>query len=88
MRNIIGTGFNVGSDDGEFLTLEADLRALAEIGCDTVEIGVTSLDLIAGGRIIAEGTPEEVAGNEPIAAADGVDTARGTRKPAHSRRQC
>ena len=54
MSNIIGTGFNAGSDDGEFATLESDLRALAEIGCDTVEIGVTSLDLIAGGRIIPE----------------------------------
>jgi sugar phosphate isomerase/epimerase len=54
MGNIIGTGFNAGSDDGEFASLESDLRALAEIGCDTVEIGVTSLDLIAGGRIIPE----------------------------------
>jgi sugar phosphate isomerase/epimerase len=54
MGNIIGTGFNAGSYDGEFESLEADLRALAEIGCDTVEIGITSLDLIAGGRIIPE----------------------------------
>lgn len=54
MSHIIGTGFNAGSDDGEFATLESDLRALAEIGCDTVEIAVTSLDLIAGGRIIPE----------------------------------
>ncbi len=54
MSNIIATGFNVGSDDGEFLTLEADLRALSEMGVDTVEIGVTSLDLIAGGKIIKE----------------------------------
>lgn len=54
MGNITGTGFNVGSMDGEFETLESDLRALAEIGCDTVEIGVTSLDLIAGGRIVPE----------------------------------
>jgi sugar phosphate isomerase/epimerase len=54
MGNIIGTGFNAGSDNGEFDTLESDLRALAEIGCDTVELAVTSLDLIAGGRIILE----------------------------------
>ena len=54
MTSIIGTGFNAGSDDGEFATLESDLRALAEMGVDTVEIGVTSLDLIAGGRIIRE----------------------------------
>ena len=54
MSNLIGTGFNVGSDNGEFAQLEADMRALAEMGVDTVEIGVTSLDLIAGGRIIRE----------------------------------
>ena len=54
MSNIIATGFNVGSDDGEFASLEADLRALADMGVDTVELGVTSLDLIAGGRIIQE----------------------------------
>jgi sugar phosphate isomerase/epimerase len=54
MTHIIGTGFNVGSDDGEFATLESDLRALSEMGVDTVEIGVTSLDLIAGGKIVKE----------------------------------
>lgn len=54
MNNIIGTGFNVGSKDGEFASLEQDLRALAEIGVDTVELGITSVDLIAGGRIIKE----------------------------------
>ncbi|WHA44047.1 TIM barrel protein [Agrobacterium larrymoorei] len=54
MGNIIGTGFNAGSTDGEFASLEEDLRALAEIGVDTVELGLTSLDLIAGGRIIEE----------------------------------
>ncbi len=54
MTHIIGTGFNAGSDNGEFETLESELRALAEMGVDTVEIGVTSLDLLAGGRIIPE----------------------------------
>ncbi|WP_221178535.1 hypothetical protein, partial [Pseudomonas fluorescens] len=54
MSNLIGTGFNAGSDDGELTTLESDLHALADIGCDTVEIAVTSLDLIAGGRSIEE----------------------------------
>lgn len=54
MSNLIGTGFNAGSDDGELATLESDLRALADIGCDTVEIGITSLDIVAGGRIIEE----------------------------------
>jgi sugar phosphate isomerase/epimerase len=54
MSNIIATGFNSGSDDGELFSLEADLRRLADLGVDTVELGVTSLDLIAGGRIIPE----------------------------------
>lgn len=54
MSNIIGTGFNAGSLDGELESLEHDLRALAEIGCDTVELGLTSVDLIAGGRIVEE----------------------------------
>lgn len=54
MSNIIGTGFNVGSRDGEFASLEADMRALSDMGVDTVEIGITSLDLVAGGRIIRE----------------------------------
>jgi sugar phosphate isomerase/epimerase len=54
MGNIIGTGFNAGSKDGELFSLEEDLRALAEMGCDTVELGLTGVDLIAGGRIIPE----------------------------------
>ncbi|NTF33972.1 TIM barrel protein [Rhizobium skierniewicense] len=54
MGNIIGTGFNAGSTDGELQSLEEDLRALADIGVDTVELGLTSLDLIAGGRIVEE----------------------------------
>ncbi len=54
MSIITGVGFNAGSDDGAFATLESDLRALAEIGCDTVELAVSSLDLVAGGRIIPE----------------------------------
>lgn len=54
MTNIIATGFNTGSVDGEFESLEADLRRLADIGVNTVELGLTTLDLIAGGRIIEE----------------------------------
>jgi sugar phosphate isomerase/epimerase len=54
VSNLIGTGFNVGTRNGEFAQLEADMRANAEMGVDTVEIGVTALDLIAGGRIIRE----------------------------------
>jgi sugar phosphate isomerase/epimerase len=52
MSNLIGTGFNAGTHNGEFAQLEADMRALAEMGVDTVEIGITSLDLVAGGRVI------------------------------------
>ncbi len=54
MGNIIGTGFNAGSVDGELESLEQELRVLANIGVDTVELGLTSLDLIAGGRVIEE----------------------------------
>ncbi|KKB76485.1 myo-inositol catabolism protein [Devosia soli] len=54
MRNIIGTGFNVGSTDGELDSFHEDMRALADMGVDTVELGLTSLDLISGGRIIPE----------------------------------
>jgi sugar phosphate isomerase/epimerase len=54
MGNIIATGFNSGSDDGELFSLEADLRRLADIGVDTVELGLTGIDLIAGGRAIPE----------------------------------
>jgi len=54
MSNIIATGFSSGSVDGELHSLEIDLRRLADMGVDTVELGLTSLDLIAGGRIIQE----------------------------------
>jgi sugar phosphate isomerase/epimerase len=54
MSSIIATGFNAGSTDGELASLEADLRSLADMGVDTVELGLTSLDLISGGRIIEE----------------------------------
>ena len=52
--SIIATGFNTASDDGELFSLEADLKRLAEMGVDTVELGLTGIDLIAGGRIIPE----------------------------------
>lgn len=58
MSNIIATGFNAGSTDGEFENLEAELRRLADIGVDTVELALTSLDIVAGGRIIAERAEE------------------------------
>ncbi|HWK68276.1 MAG TPA: TIM barrel protein [Rhizobiaceae bacterium] len=56
MSNIIATGFNSGSIDGELDSLEADLRRLAGLGVDTVELGLTSMDLISGGQIIGERT--------------------------------
>jgi sugar phosphate isomerase/epimerase len=54
MTSIIATGFNTGSTDGELPSLEADLRRLADLGVDTVELALTTIDLIAGGRIIKE----------------------------------
>lgn len=54
MGNIIATGFNSGSTDGELDSLEADLRRLADMGVDTVELALTAIDLISGGRIIEE----------------------------------
>lgn len=54
MSNIIATGFNAGSNDGELFSLEAELRRLADIGVDTVELALTSIDLITGGRILPE----------------------------------
>lgn len=59
MGNIISTGFSAGSTNGEFASLEQELRVLAEAGVETVELGLTSLDLIAGGRII-EGRAERL----------------------------
>jgi sugar phosphate isomerase/epimerase len=66
MQNIIATGFNVSSEDGEIASLAADLRANAEMGVDTVEIGITSLDLVAGGRIIEERAEALLAATRPF----------------------
>ncbi|RWQ35683.1 MAG: sugar phosphate isomerase/epimerase [Mesorhizobium sp.] len=54
MSNLIATGFNAQSRDGELDSLEADLRRLENIGVDTIELALTSIDLVAGGRIIKE----------------------------------
>ncbi len=54
MNTIIATGFSTEAPDGRLDTLADDLRALADMGADAVELGVTSLDLIAGGRIIED----------------------------------
>lgn len=61
MSTIIATGFNAGSTDGELKSLEADLHALADLGVDAVEFGLTSLDLVAGGRIVADRAADLVA---------------------------
>lgn len=54
MGNIVATGFSTGSTDGELDSLASDLRRLADIGVDTVELALTTIDLVAGGRVIAE----------------------------------
>lgn len=54
MNDIIATGFNTASTDGELDNLERELRRLEAIGVDTVELALSSLDLIAGGRIVKE----------------------------------
>ncbi len=53
MGNLISTGFNVGSKDGEIDTLRDDMRALRDMGVETVELGITSVDLLTGGRLIS-----------------------------------
>ncbi len=54
MSNLIATGFNAGSADGELADLEADLLRLQAMGVEAVELGLTSIDLITGGRIVTE----------------------------------
>ena len=54
MTGIVATGFSVESEDGELFSLEAELRRLADLGVDTIELALGSVDLIAGGRIIPE----------------------------------
>ncbi|APG95448.1 TIM barrel protein [Sinorhizobium americanum] len=54
MSNIVSTGFNSESADGELESLELDLRRLSELGVETIELGLTSVDIIAGGRVIKE----------------------------------
>lgn len=54
MKTIGGIGFEVSSLDGEFASVQEELNALAGMGADTVELSLSSIDLIAGGRIIEE----------------------------------
>lgn len=52
MSNIIAAGFSANSRDGEIDSLAEDLIRLETIGADAVELGLTGIDLISGGRII------------------------------------
>lgn len=54
MTNIIAAGFNSGSVDGELDSLQRDLHRLADLGVETVELALTSLDIITGGRMVPE----------------------------------
>lgn len=54
MSNIVAAGFSAGSTDGEIDSLGEDLARLVSIGADVAELGLSGLDLVAGGRIIAD----------------------------------
>ena len=49
---IAAIGFEIFSPDGSVAALEPQLRAHAEIGTEAIELGVSSLDIVAGGRLI------------------------------------
>ncbi len=46
-------GFSVQSPDGSVAALEPALRAHADLGVAAIEIAASSLDLVAGGRLLA-----------------------------------
>lgn len=54
MPNIVAAGFSASSRDGEIDSLGEDLEHLVTIGADVAELGLSGLDLIAGGRIIGD----------------------------------
>lgn len=54
MNSLIAAGFAVEAADGRLSSLSDDLRAVVDLGADAVELTLTSLDLIAAGRIIEE----------------------------------
>lgn len=54
MPNIIAAGFSASSRNGEIDSLADDLARLVSIGADVAELGLSGLDLIAGGRIIGD----------------------------------
>ena len=51
---IAAIGFEVFSPDGSVAALEPQLRAHAEIGTEAIELGVSSLDIVAGGRLLED----------------------------------
>ena len=50
---ISAVGFSIQSEDGSVAGLEPALRAHADLGVDAIEIAASSLDLVAGGRVLA-----------------------------------
>lgn len=58
MTMIAGAGFSTVSKDGHVGSIEADLRFHSEIGAEFTEICAYSIDLVAGGRLIAERVKE------------------------------
>jgi sugar phosphate isomerase/epimerase len=54
MSNIVAAGFSASSKDGEIDSLGEDLTRLVSIGADVAELGLSGLDLVAGGRIIGD----------------------------------
>lgn len=54
MSNIVAAGFSASSRDGEIDSLGEDLERLVAIGADVAELGLTGVDLLAGGRIIGD----------------------------------
>ena len=51
---IAAIGFEIFSPDGSVAALEPQLRAHAEIGTEAIELGVSSLDIVAGGRLLED----------------------------------
>ncbi len=52
MPNIVAAGFSASSTDGEIESLGEDLARLVSIGADVAELGLSGIDLVAGGRVI------------------------------------
>ena len=51
---IAAIGFEIFSPDGSVAALEPQLRHHAEIGTEAIELGVSSLDAVAGGRLVED----------------------------------